>query len=430
MASAAAPNGLPTGWQSVDPSGVLLNVSDGQRTRTVTAVPLDWVGVQAKGAAAEVVRRGATFKIIVPAGTSAENLEWLAPFAPANASLATADGTTNAYAGQYPRVEAEIRTLLRKSSASREQAVASFIALGVPAEDLIREAALDTRNPSRLAAIHALRHFPGKASREALAKVIADRSRDAAADKCRLAALDTCEALLIDSHGPAVVAALQAEKDDAIAARLATEINRLRFAAAAPELRRWLKQAQSIEAKVAFARALATVRDNAAAADIRAAIEAPAPRRAAVTPPVDAAARRQLALELHRLTGTWGPEVRGARLSVVMESPDRLLVYVENLGVGPLRFLPFRTPAGLAWPVGLEVTFDGEAISPAGPGAADIGRASDVAREIAAGNTASFELQLAHPVPSDGEHTLTATWFDLTANVLTVRSGTTVAATP
>jgi hypothetical protein len=136
----------------------------------------------------------------------------------------------------------------------------------VPAEDVIRETALDSRSPSRLAAIRALRHFPGKATREALHKIIADRSREAVADKCRLAALDTCEDLLIEGHGPAVLAALQVEKDETVAARLANELNRLRHAPAAPELRRWLKSAQSLDTKVACARALATLRDASAAA--------------------------------------------------------------------------------------------------------------------------------------------------------------------
>jgi hypothetical protein len=424
----AAGTGLPAGWQSPDAAAVTLQVSDGRQAHVVCVVPLDWVGVQMKGTQIDTVLRGPTAKIVLPAGT--ERHGWLNTFVPATASLASAEGSTNAYAGQYARVEGEIRTLLRKGGASREQAAASFIALGVPAEDLIRDAALDSRHPARLAAIRSLRHFPGKATREALAKIIADRSRDAAADNCRLAALETCETLLIDNHGPAVVAALQAEKNEATAVRLAAEINRLRFAPATPELRRWLKASQSIETKVAFARALATLRDTAAVADIRAAIEAPAPKRAAVAPSVDAEARRQLALELHRLTGTWGTPVRGTRLSVVMESPDRVLIYVENLGDGPLRFIPYLTAAGQPWPVGLEITLDGEVISPPGPGAADIGRASDVARQVAAGSTANFELRMPRPLSPDGEHTLTATWFDLVANALTVRSGAVVAAQP
>lgn len=423
--------GLPLGWQSTDPVAVNLQVSDGRQVLSICVVPLDWVGVQvSKNKQVDLVRRGATAKVIVPADTTADRIEWLATFAPANASLAAVDATTNAYGGQYRRVEAEVRTLLRKGGATREQAVASFIALGVPAEDLIRAAALDPRSPVRLAAIRSLRHFPGKDTREALARIIGDRARDEAADKCRLAALDTCHSLLLDTHGPAVMAALQTEKDEVIAARLAAELNRLRYAPAAPELRRWLKQAQSIETKVACARALASLREIGAAADIRAAIDAPAPRRAAVAPSVDGAARHQLALELHRLTGEWGAAVRGARLSVVMQSPDRVIVYVENLGAGPLRFIPFMTTAGQSWPVGLEITLDGEAISPPGPGAADIGRASDLAREVQAGSTASFELQLAHPMSPDGEHTLTATWFDLVANALTLRSGVAVAAQP
>jgi len=420
--------GLPTGWLSNDATAVTIQVSDGRQASTFCVVPLDWVGVQAKGTQVDSVRFGRTAKVILPA--DAGRPDWLTTFAPADASLAAAEGTTNPYAGQYIRVEAEVRALQRKGGAPRELAVASFIALGVPAEDAIREAALDSRNPARLAAIRSLRHFPGKATRETLAKVIADRSRDAATDTCRIAALDTCAALLIDSHGPAVVTALQQGKDEATAVRLAGEINRLRYAPAATELRRRLKSAQSIETKVACARALATIRDTAAVADIRAAIAAPTPKRAAVAPSADAAARRQLALELHRLTGTWGPEVRGSRLCIVMESPDHVLAYVENLGAGPLRYIPFVTAAGQAWPVGLEITLDGEAISPAGPGAADLGRACDLAREIAAGTTASFEIQFPRPMTADAEHTLTATWFDLVANALTVRSGTVVAAQP
>ncbi|MBE2215889.1 MAG: hypothetical protein IAE82_18600 [Opitutaceae bacterium] len=420
--------GLPAGWQSTAATAVYLQVGDGRQTVSICVVPRDWVGVQAKGRQADMVRRGPTAKVILPAGTDLARIPWLATLAPEDASLASAEGTTGDYAGQYREVEAEIRTLVRKGKTTRDQAVASFIALGVPAEDLIRDAALDTRSPARLAAIRALRHFPGKATREALAKIIADRSRDGAADTCRLAAIDTCQALLLDIHGPAVVAALQAEKDEAVAARLAAELNRLRFAPAAPELRRWLKQAQSIETKVACARALATLRDTAAAAEIRAAIDAPAPKRAAVTPSADAAGRRQLALELHRLAGAWGTEVRGSRLSLVVESPDRVVAYVENLGAGPLHFIPFLTASGQPWPVGLEITLDGEAISPPGPGAADIGRASEVAREVAAGTTATFELQVIRPLSTQGEHTLSATWFDLTANTLIVRAGTVAAA--
>jgi len=420
--AAATSTGLPAGWLSVDASAVTVQVGDGNRTRIIHLVPLDWVGAQAKGAQDELVRRGEKAKAIVPASVAAEGLDWLAGFAPADASLASSEGSTNAYAGQYRRVETEIRSLLRKNGPPREQAVASFIALGVPAEDMIRAAALDARSPARLAAIRSLRHFPGKETREALARIIADRSRDASADTCRIAALEASEALLLDDHGPAVVSALQVEKDETTAMRLANEINRLRFAPAAPELRRWLKSAQSLETKVACARALATLRDTAAAADIRAAIDAPASKRAAVTASSDASARRALALELHRLTGAWGAEVRGVRLSVTMESPDRVLVHVENLGAGPLRFIPFVTASGQPWPVGLEITLDGEAISPPGPGAADIGRAHDVAREIVAGSTTTFELQPGRPLSPDREHTVTATWFDLAANVLSVRS--------
>lgn len=419
-ATAVGAPGIPAGWQSHDTRAVTLQVSDGRETHTVTAVPLDWMGFRSPGAQDDSVLRGPAAKVIVPHGTARQG--WLATLAPAEASLASAQGSTDAFAGQYGRIEEDVRALLRRSRISREAAVASLIALGVPAEDMIRQAALEARNGARLAAIRSLRHFPGKATREVLQRIIADRSRDAAADACRIAALDACAALMIDSHGPAVLAALQVEKDEATARRLIAEINQLRHAPAAPELRRWLGQASSLETKVACARALATLRDTSAAAAIQAAIDAPPPKRAAVAPPVDAAARRQLALELHRLTGSWGPEVRGSRLSVVMESPDQVVVYVENLGAGPMHFIPYVTATGNPWPIGLEITLDGSRISPPGPGAADIGRASDLAREIAAGTTASFELQLPRPLAADTEHTLAATWFDLTAEPLAVRA--------
>ena len=416
--------GLPTGWQSHDATAVTIQVSDGHQASTVCVVPLDWVGVQVKGTQVDSVRFGRTAKVIVPGG--APHPEWLANFAPANAALTATEGTTNPYAGQYIRVEAEVRTLLRKGGAPRELAVASFIALGVPAEDAIRDAALDSRNPARLAAIRSLRHFPGKSTREALAKVIVDRSRDAAADTCRIAALDTCAALLIDSHGPAVVTALQQEKDEATTIRLAAEINRLRYAPAAAELRRWLKNAQSIETKVACARAQATIRDVASAAEIRAVLDAPPPRRAAVAAPLTGALRRQLTTELHRLAGTWGPDSAGARLSVVVESPDRVLVYVENMGPGPLRYIPHPVDGHAMWPVGLEITLDGSEISPPGPRDADLGNPASSARMIAPGSAACFELQLPQDAAIAGDHRVAAGWFGLTANEVILRSGAVV----
>ncbi len=417
----AAAAGVP-GWHATDTSALTMQVGDGVRSHTVSVVPLDWIGVQAKGGSDVIVRRGPTAKVIV-AADAGDRLEWLDTFAPDPASLASPAGSTADYAGQYTRVEAEIRTLLRRGGASREQAVASCIALGVPAEDLIRAAAMDSRSPVQLAAIRSLRHFPGKTTREALLKIIADRSREASADRSRIAALETCAALMLDSHGPAVVSALQVEKDEATVVLLAAEVNRLRYAPAAAELRRWLKSAQSPETKVAVARALATLRDPAAAAEIRAALDAPSPRRAAVAPSVLAAARRQLAIELHRLDGEWGPETRGARLSVVLESPDRVVVHVENMAEAPLHFIPFSAHGGEPWPVGLEVTLDAAAINPPGPRDADLGRtAGSLAHGIAPGTCSTFELQLTAPLAPEREHALAATWFGLVANELSIRA--------
>lgn len=418
----SATPGVP-GWQSVDTASANLQIGDGTRAFTVSVVPLDWIGVQAKGGAGTIVRQGPKAKVVL-AADAGDRLAWLDTFAPDLASLSSAAGSTSPYAGQYIRVESELRTLLRRSGVTRDQAAASCIALGVPAEDLIRTVALDTRSPVRLAAVHSLRHFPGKSTRESLLKIIADRSRDASADKCRIAALQTCAALMIDSHGPAVVSALQAEKDEAMVVPLAAEVNRLRYAPAAAELRRWLKSAQSLETKVAAARALATLRDPAAGAEIRAALQAPGPKRAAVAPSALAAVRHQLAQELHRLTGEWGTEARGVRLSVVFDSPDRVVVHVENMGESPLHFIPFSADGRQPWPVGLEVTLDGSPISPPGPRDADLGRTTDsLAHGIAPGTSSTFELQLAIPLSPRSEHVLTATWFGLVANEVSLRAG-------
>lgn len=418
----AAATGLPPGWQSADTSGVVLQISDGRQTRTVCLVPLDWVGTQTRKGQVDLVRRGPTAKVILTAG-AAEQFPWLDTFAPDQASLAAPGSSTDAYAGQYPRVDAEVRTILRKSSVSRDLTVASFIALGVPAEDLIRDVALDTRSSARLDAVRALRHFPGKDTLTALLKIVADRGRDAAAERCRLAALDACDALMLESHGPALVSALQATRDDAVIVRVASEINRLRYVPAAAELRRVLKASQSPVSKIACARALATLRDPAAAAEIRAAMQAPAPKRAAVSAPTDAALRRSLGLELHRLDGAWGPETRGRRLSVVVESPGRVCLYVENMGADPMRYIPYPTDATWSWPVGLQITLDDVRISPPGPRDADLGLASATAREIDPGSAMCFELELATPVAPDGEHIVTADWFGIVANAVTVRSG-------
>jgi hypothetical protein len=51
----------------------------------------------------------------------------------------------------------------------------------------------------------------------------------------------------------------------------------------------------------------------------------------------------------------------------------------------------------------------------------------EIVRSIAPSTIFCFELQLAKPLVTDGEHALTATWFDVSANELAVRGGTFVA---
>jgi hypothetical protein len=245
----------------------------------------------------------------------------------------------------------------------RDLAAASLVDAGVPVSPALRTAAIRGHGVSAAACVFALHEFPGKATVDALSRVVADPASD---EKSVNAAASSLELIGEPAAGPSLMKALGRIRSPDSALGVVRALERLHWKEAGPLLLRRMREEENPGYRADYATALASIRYEAAIPDLLT-MAGPVAFTAEwmlgqCTTPDD---RTRAAMALLRMSGAWGEPEGGARLALlppaspVLGGEITIVLVIENVGDADVAEIPIRE--GTAW-------VDGVAF-PCGPGA-------------------------------------------------------------
>lgn len=307
----------PYDWLTFDEVGLRVEAQKGQSRFFTWFLPRDWIGIRKSdanwkqvGSFWHGIHLGAKYKVITDC-----------PEERFHEALWRQQGTEprldngGVFKNQLEEADRTSRQLVDRfcpDQRSRDEAAYSLVTLGVPAKTVIQQCALEGAGRAREACVWALHYFKNTDSLYALCKVLNDTNSSADCQKYAAMALER-------RADPAAVPALLAALDHVIFSEAVTHVaaalERLHRVEAAPMILKRMDDEPNPHYKVAFAKALASLRYARALPAIEMLCQT---KRLTADWALDVGKRQYPGwvpeIALLRLTGSWGRPADGVRM--------------------------------------------------------------------------------------------------------------------
>ena len=326
----------PTGWHTFNAVGFLIEGRRGNDTFSIWLVPRDWIGIRTAGRSirakyGEDVLVGKRYKAIITS-TDRRMPGALQKLGMDAASINYGGGwseTQRIFKDRFDEADAATQRLMAKhcaDRASRDEAAASLVGLGVPAKTAFIDTALNGRVPARRSCLSALGWLGGEDAVEALSQVLLDPKPE---NRCRDDAARSLERIGDPRAGPALLTALKNNKDMYAAGSLVRAVANLRYTPAAPAVLELMKKLPRNASQLPdCARALGILGHSEAVPMIRSLLN---------DSDLGVCEPDEIEAALVRLTAPWSKPVNGVRLALQAprEVPRgqtlRITVHIENV---------------------------------------------------------------------------------------------------